>query len=251
MDKNGDYRNEFYRNYISEHWAYAEKISSDTYDFYSKVYRHQLREVLPADKNIKILDLACGTGYLLNFLSTAGYKNITGVDIGPEQVELSKKVDNVKVICSDIFDFLEKTEDKYDLIFCVQLIEHMTKYEAIILLRNIRSHLNKNGKVVLLTPNVMSYGGMVAAFGDFTHEIIFTNRSLSQLIRASGFGKVSVTGCGPVVHDLRSSLRYILYKTKNLLKHFEIILDRGTGRSIWKGKVIIDPLLLGVGTLDD
>ncbi len=39
-----------------------------------------LKQILPADKSARILDIGCGYGNLLYGMREAGYKNIQGID---------------------------------------------------------------------------------------------------------------------------------------------------------------------------
>lgn len=79
-------------------------------------------------ENSKLLDIACGAGYLSNYFSKAGY-NVSGVDISQSSLDIAKKYDesnrvdysfgdakklpypsnSFDVVC--IMDFLEHTED--------------------------------------------------------------------------------------------------------------------------------------------
>lgn len=242
-----EYRNIFYSNYLTKHWNHAEVIEQSTFARYATIYKSQLGALLPQDKNAKILDIASGTGYLLNLLRMEGYSNIKGIEMGEEQIALLKEngFDNVEQ--ADAFEYLRTSKEKFDVVFALQLIEHFTKNEAVEFLRLISDRLDDGGKVVIVTPNVLSYGGSVAAFGDFTHELQFTSRSLSQLLRASGYDSVSVVGAGPVVYDVRSWVRVRLYEVIRYFRKLLLTIERGTGRSVWAGIPVLDTMLVAVG----
>jgi SAM-dependent methyltransferase len=61
-----------------------------------------------SQKNAAILIPGCGSGYEAEFLVSAGYTNITLIDIAPKAVErLNKKFENnhnIHIICGDFFE---------------------------------------------------------------------------------------------------------------------------------------------------
>jgi 2-polyprenyl-3-methyl-5-hydroxy-6-metoxy-1,4-benzoquinol methylase len=96
------------------------------FDLLTRYYNSLLIKYLPNDKNVKILDLPCGYGNILYFLQANGYKNIIGIDLDENQIQLAKLFDfNVKL--DDGIDFLKKTTEKFDCIFSVDFIEHLDK----------------------------------------------------------------------------------------------------------------------------
>lgn len=85
--------------------------------------KHLKNENVPV-KNCLILGL--GGGSIANIVNENWPKSkITGVEIDPEMVELGKKYlglddEKVKVVLGDVSDFMEKTQNKYDLV-CVDM----------------------------------------------------------------------------------------------------------------------------------
>ncbi len=65
------------------------------------------------DKYSKILEVGVGSGYILEKLQSKGFKNISGVDINPEAIEISKEK-NLNVKESNLFS---KVNGKFDVIF--------------------------------------------------------------------------------------------------------------------------------------
>ncbi len=56
-----------------------------------KPLRRAITSALPKDKNIRILDLCCGTGDQLLDLELAAYKNLHGLDLDPGMIAYAKK----------------------------------------------------------------------------------------------------------------------------------------------------------------
>ena len=107
--------------------------------------------------------------------------------------------------------------EKYDVIVADQVIEHLTKDEAVEALELIHKTLKPGGRVWVFTPNITSLFGSLGTFGDFTHELIFNAKSLAQLLRVCNFSDVEVTGIGPTPYDLRSGIKTVLW---NISKGF-------------------------------
>ena len=134
------------------------------------------------------------------------------------------------------------------MVIANDIIEHLKKDEVLEFLDLISKALKPSGRVLIATVNAQSLFGGRAVFVDFTHEQGFTPGSLSQVMRICNFKDVKVYGDGPVAYDWRSGLRTILWSLiKELLKLYSVI-ERGTGRRMWKHQNIYEPRIFAVGT---
>jgi len=246
MGKN-DYRKRFFERYITTHVEYVEKISQKSFDITAKIFQKHISRFLPDDKSASILDIACGEGHLLHYFQNQGYYKAQGIDLGSEQLKVARKMGVKNIEQADLFQYLKKYKDYFDLVTAFQIIEHLKKDEAVESLDLIYRSLKPGGKVLLSTPNAITLGGLWSSFGDFTHELMFTPRSLSQLLRVCGFLDVKIFGLEPVAYDLRSTIRIILRKVLKAILKFWFIIERGTGRSIWKSEPIFEGIILAVG----
>jgi SAM-dependent methyltransferase len=77
-------------------------------------------------KNGSILELGCNTGRNLNELHSAGFFNLTGIDINPKSIENAKEnfPHLKKLIVRSIELFFAKPR-QYDLIFSMAVLEHL------------------------------------------------------------------------------------------------------------------------------
>lgn len=242
-----DYRKRFFDQYVTTHVQFAEKISPKSFDTVAKIFQRQIFQFLPKEKNASILDVACGEGHLLHFLQNQGYHKSEGIDLGAEQLEIACKMGVKNIVRANLFEYLEKHENQFDMIFALQIIEHFTKREALRALDLIYSALKPGGKILVATPNANSLSGLFSTFGDFTHELVFTPRSLSQVLRICNFLNVEVYGMGPIACDIRSGIRTILWKFLKTAYKVWFVIERGTGRSIWVSKPIFEGIIFGVG----
>jgi 2-polyprenyl-3-methyl-5-hydroxy-6-metoxy-1,4-benzoquinol methylase len=178
---------------------------------WGKSYDMFLRGWLPANKNDTILDVGCGSGKLLQFLLAKGFINLHGVDISPEQTALARQVCK-NITEANLLNFLETTNNKYDLITALDVIEHLDKEEILRFLNSCYTALKGSGRLIVQTPNADSLWGMSIKYGDFTHEIAFSPHSLKRLMLLVGFGAIIYRETGPVIHGPFSLFRYLLWK---------------------------------------
>lgn len=184
-------KNQIYDNYISTHFG---KIHDGQAEFeqLSKYFKKNYLKHLPEDHNAKILDLGCGMGHFLYFLETNGYSNYLGVDISNENIEFCKKR-GFNVVLSNIFEFLRTSNKSYNTIIMNDILEHFDKQEVIRLLNLTFERLDKNGRLIIKVPNASNpIMASSSRYADFTHESLFTEESLSQILRVSGFGDIRI-----------------------------------------------------------
>lgn len=94
-----------------------------------------------------VLDLGCWDGRLSLPLAKK-VRSITGVDIRRSPLFKGKNVSFVK---SDAITFLKNCREKFDIIFCSEVIEHIDDQERF--LTSIRKVLSEKGIVYLTTNN--------------------------------------------------------------------------------------------------
>jgi len=154
---------------------------------------HFLR-LLPQDKNVRILDVGCGWGQFLYLLRQKGYNNIEGIDLGHNQIEITKKLGIKAEQISDLYEYLSNRKESWDIIIASQAIEHFPKNKMLLYLEGLRSALKKNGKIIIGTPNMALMSGAIQRYTDFTHETGLTERSLEQILHVSGFSNIEIYG---------------------------------------------------------
>ncbi len=181
---------EIYKNYISTHFGSFHNFDKETYSIYRLFKRNHLR-YLPKNKDAKILDLGCGMGHFLYFLEKEGYNNYLGIDISPENIKFCKDK-GFNVVQDDILEFLMENQ-KADVFILNDIIEHFSIDDAIKLFKMIHSNLNLGGKVIIKTTNGANpLLGNSSMYQDITHKFYFTQISLLQLLKVSGFNEVKI-----------------------------------------------------------
>lgn len=109
-----------------------------------------LREIDWNEKSI--LDVGCGTGYFAHLVSK--YKcTIKGIDFSEEAIKIAKtnyKKTNLSFEKIDIQNEDKKLE-KFDIITSLGTLEHMDN--PLEILSILKKHLEKNGKMIITSPN--------------------------------------------------------------------------------------------------
>ncbi len=138
--------------YLNMVYKIGSKITGhmDDYDF-GKLYSNDFIEfVLSSETELKdksILEIGCGTGYLLNELKKQG-ANVIGIEPGEENHKAKLKYD-IEII-SDFFPS-EKISSKFDIIIFYNVLEHIEDLEFFLL--NVRKQLKQGGKIYFGVPD--------------------------------------------------------------------------------------------------
>jgi 2-polyprenyl-3-methyl-5-hydroxy-6-metoxy-1,4-benzoquinol methylase len=265
-----NYRDKFYKKYVSTQTSllYGE-ASLDELRKQFPTWQRYFGRFLPQDKNAKILDLGCGNGGFVWWLQKIGYQNTEGVDISEEQVETARKLGIKNIRQSDIKKFLNiRTSDvpnidvnvrtsevpkidgnnirgsvlrklKYDVIFMRDVLEHFNKEEVLDILELVYQSLKKGGVFIAQTVNAENLLWGRLRHGDFTHELAFTEESITQILTVVGFREIKIYPQRPVIHGLKSLIRFILWKYIELELKFYLLIETGSAKGIFTQNLII------------
>jgi len=222
------YRDRIYDKYSSRFQGKGPVFDAVAATRWGNAYNWYFRNWLPADKEARIVDLACGAGSLLHFFRARGYSNVAGVDISPEQVALSRQVTG-NVTQDNVLHFLQGRAGEFDLITAIDLVEHFQKEEVLAFLDGCHSALRPGGRLILQTPNSETPWAGSIRYGDFTHEVGFQSSSLGRLMGLTGFVNVAGREQGPVPkgYSAASTLRYILWRAIRLSHQFHNVVETG------------------------
>jgi len=140
---------------------------------------------------ISILDYGCGVGSLSLYFGSKG-NTVVGVDISKIATALANE-SALNLGLSSNCKFMNmrslKKEERFDLILCIEVIEHIQKDKE--LLQRLHALCKKNGKIILSTPslNAPLYKlGLLKGFDvEVGHLRRYNIRSLVNLMYGSGF----------------------------------------------------------------
>jgi O-antigen biosynthesis protein len=115
--------------------------------------RYRAAGALVAGK--RVLDAGCGTGYGLAILEAAGAAHMTGVDLAPDAVELTRtRVPGAEVVQGSVHA-LPFDDDTFDVVVCFEVIEHVERQDEA--LAELARVLAPDGVLVLSSPNRAVY----------------------------------------------------------------------------------------------
>ena len=240
-----EYRKVLYANYHTTQSGRASLTSAEA--LFLREKRQFESEILPllqsVSKSARIFDMGCGSGSLLKGLKEAGYTNVIGMDLSEEQVNMAHEFGVSEVVLGDAMQFFRSSEEQFDIITGMDIIEHFTKDELVELLQLIQSKLKKGGMAIFRTPNMDAPIATAFAIGDFTHENYLNASSAEQVMLSCGFSNVRVVPSFMRVNGfLKEGLRGILYRLLNFRLKLQLF---ATARSTQK--VLFTPNLIIVG----
>ena len=230
---NQDFRNDLYEKYRSTFKNFIENDDPVSKDSVFKICRRRFLPLLSdfRRKDIKILELGCGSGYLLEFLKLEGFTNTYGLDISEQQIQKAKSK-GLNVDVGNIFEFFKTNTTKYDVVFALDFVEHFYKYELLDLFTGINNILDNNGILILQTPNGQGLFAGRNIYGDLTHSTIFNPNSLNQILKITGFDNIKLYETGPVPKNLVGSIRLMLWKIVKLIVKATRIIETGAAENI-------------------
>jgi 2-polyprenyl-3-methyl-5-hydroxy-6-metoxy-1,4-benzoquinol methylase len=230
----GDYRQRLYERYLSQQVRLDVASIRARLEAGHPYLKRLVRQHFPENKSAKILDLGCGHGSLLYTLKKAGYTDIAGVETSPEQVSAAQQLGLDCVKQGDIVATLNAAPaGSMDVIVAFDVLEHFTKNEVIELLDAIHRVLKPGGRFIIHVPNGEGIFSGKIFFGDFTHQVAFTQKSLRQVLAACGFARVSCFEDTPVAHGLASSIRAALWQLVRLRYRLVNAIETGdSGKSL-------------------
>ncbi len=138
-------------------------------------------------------------------------ERITGVDYNDQALAFLRKklkrlkIKNVRLVISDLRKVRRSgIKEKFDLIICVDVIEHLKIKDSKTLVENIKKFLNPRGYICIITPNYKSPWIIIEKFLDkFTifphmnskqHLAKFYKENLNNLFIEAGYkAKLSTT----------------------------------------------------------
>jgi SAM-dependent methyltransferase len=173
-----------------------------------------------------ILDIGCGSGYLLRILSNKG-KNAWGIEPNKKLIEyIGPKLNVIRGFAEDIDKLVG---EKFDTIFMVDVLEHIKNDRLQI--KKIYKTLNKGGLLIIVVPaHQLLYGERDKKYGHYRR---YSKKALIKILSENGFRNICVrhwnmVGFFPYLfyekilkRELNNRLRTQVAKSK-----FETILNK-------------------------
>ncbi len=172
-------------------WEGPEDVEKGYHSFYL-FYQENYLPYIPGDKTARILVISCGPGYFVNLLAREGYTQVTGIDSFPDKVAHARR-HGLNCQVAEAFDYLENSTEPFDLIFCEQELNHLSKDEILEFLRLCHSKLADTGKLIAHSLNGANpITGAEALAQNFDHQNTFTEYTLRQALDFCHFTNIEV-----------------------------------------------------------
>lgn len=150
------------------------------------------------------LDVGCSDGQLgYNLIEQKGCI-VDGLDFRPAALEKARKHGYRQTYCIDLNNAVFDTENRYDIIVCADVLEHLL--HPVNALKSLQNHLNNNGSIVISIPNIAfvlyrlshlfgkfdycNEGGVM----DATHLKFYTAKTIRTLCMDAGLHVASLKG---------------------------------------------------------
>lgn len=194
-------------------YGFSSNIAAHTFTYLEA----PILDLLDRKKNLVILDLGCGNGYLVDALLGKGF-NSYGTDASEQGIAIAKKRNPNRFFLQDLStgelpDELKKL--KFDTIISTEVIEHLYDPEGFI--DFCKKILPPGGELILSTP----YHGywknlLLAILGKWDahlgpawrggHIKFWSRDTLSKLLISKGFKLTAFKGCGRVHYFWKSMI---------------------------------------------
>ena len=178
------YTEEYNIGYLQDGYSIAKSYGTDFINFINKHIANN-----PSIKNV--LEIGCGGCVVLDQIKKKGLE-VCGIDSSPFAATQGKKK-NIEVV-TDFFPSKKLTE-KFDLIFHVDVLEHIDDYKRFLIAQY--EQLNENGFIVVNVPDAsesIKIGDISMAMHQ--HLNYFTKKSISYILNSVGFEVITVDQAG-------------------------------------------------------
>jgi 2-polyprenyl-3-methyl-5-hydroxy-6-metoxy-1,4-benzoquinol methylase len=187
---------------------------------------HAYRDVLPADKAARIVDIGAGNGEFLAAAALLGYTNVEGADFGGAMRrgfrDWSPSITAIHDIEKDIPTFL-RGAGTFDFIHLSHLIEHIPKYDLLTFLDAFYDALAPGGVLFIRTPNMDGPKPVSSRYVTVTHELGFNSSSIHALLEVCRFKDIAFHTLKRPPLSLRQRLVKLLKSAliaQNRFQHF-------------------------------
>jgi len=168
---------------------------------------------IPPEKTGTLLDIGCGNGRFLKRMADKGW-SVVGTDFDKEAVEYVKNTYQFEAYIGDLVD-LPLSPQRFDIITLQHVIEHVPN--PVELLNHCKTLLKPQGKIILVTPNVQSWGHQYyqqhwRGLEPPRHVYLYAPKTLEALTQQAGLHTT----------DLRTTAtgaEYILKHSRIIEKH--------------------------------
>lgn len=168
------------KNYIGYlEGIYSPETSRRKIDYLNYNFLPYLQKL---NNKSNILEIGPGLGELLNILNTQRITNIDIVDNAKDVLKYNKLHYHLnKAFLSSGLKTLDKNLGEYQIIFLIQVLEHLSPDRYKDYIQILYKHLKPQGFIIITVPNGANPLGFSERYNDLQHKASFTEISLKEL----------------------------------------------------------------------
>ena len=183
---------------------------------------------LPRDRSAAILDLGCGDGRVLRFLSAKGYLDVHGVNRDPVALASISPLAGVTLECTEVsLEYLRQQRGKFKLIVLKQMIYYVDRSEIMAFMLALKGALADDGVIVVEFFNAALLSSRLTELKDPFIRTAYTEHSMRRLFTAAGLHVLHIGGERRENKKFRSRVYAALRSCWILLLKAIYILERG------------------------
>lgn len=159
-------------------------------------------------KEKKILEIGCGTGEFLYYLSALG-ADVIGCELSKEACEFITSHLFLKAYCGNINEYTEQI-GRVDIVILNDVVEHFTDLNKV--LKVISNLINKDGILLIWTPNGDNAGKTLESAKkwigfsiDLEHLQYFSSKAISKIAESFNFEIIHLESLGqPCLNKIKA-----------------------------------------------
>ncbi len=183
-------------------------------------FKKNYKKYFSHDSTLKVLDVGIGRGEMLTCMKNWKL-DYYGVDISQSTVAYCEKLNLKCEQSDDTVHWLKNNENNYDLVTCLDVLEHVSREDSVEFSSAIRDALLENGRAIFQVPNLQSPFGYLHHFNDVTHRVGYVEHSLKQVLMAAGYSKLEFFGFEELCeHNMKTYIRRLLRPVLHLSVRF-------------------------------
>jgi len=171
---------------------YLRGKKSDAIEFHRQIknYSRKFDDLLDSYSSGSVLDVGCATGMFCAYLKTKGFDTVVGIDLNEALIKEARDHVDTEFIHGDAQEFMEKSGRLFDIIFLINVVEHIERDHVVNFMKAVHSSLKSDGFAVVRVPNMNNILSAGHLADDLTHFTGLTEQSLKQLSLSAGFREV-------------------------------------------------------------
>lgn len=177
------------------------EYSSGAYREYAKsrdlkiaTARPRLAAIKRLTEGRRLLDVGCATGFFMEAAAEEGF-DVRGVEFSTVAISLARPDIRDRILRGDVNALRGQGADKFDVVTAFDIIEHVQSPASF--LKDIREILQPGGVLAISSPDTGHFlrylmGSKWPMLQPMQHTVLFSRRSIAELLERCGFRDVRV-----------------------------------------------------------